>query len=335
MSTLQAIMQGFRRTLSLPGVFLLLWLVNVAAAAPATWIVASAIEDAIGPSVVHEELRSGFDMTWYGEYQHYASGLARTFTPTVLGVGAFLDNLEAWLTGGLFTRFAGIVALCAAYALVWVLLLGGVVDRYAHPDESRGVTGFFRSGSRYFFRFVRLAVFSGVLYFVIYRLHQKIYREIGEHLRDVTTERTVLLYALLAVSFTAILLTVVHVCFTYAKAATVVDDRRSMLLAAVRGIAFVVAHPFRTFGVYLVPASVSVVLLVLYGLLAPGAGQTTRTAVIVAFAIGQVFLIVRLVLRLTALGGAVALYRSLTVDRALVVPNTEPESNAAGEVRPQ
>ena len=75
---------------------------------------------------------------------------------------------------------------------------------------------------------------------------------------------------------TAILLTVVHVCFTYAKAATVVDDRRSMLLAAIRGVAFVVAHPFRTFGVYLAPAIVSVVLLVLYGLMAPGGGQTTR-----------------------------------------------------------
>ncbi len=331
MTTLQAISRGFRRTVGSLEVVLLLWLVNALAAAPAAWIVASTIEDAIGSSVVQEEMRSGFDMTWYGEYKVYASGLAKIFTPTVLGVGAFLDNLQAWVTGGMFTRFAGVVVIGAIYAMVWLLLLGGVVERYAHPDETRSFGGFFRAGGRFFFRFVRLAAISGMLYFLIYRLHHRVYDAIGERVRDVTTERTVLLYALLAVSLTAVLLATVHVCFTYAKAATVVDDRRSMFLAAVRGIAFVIAHPFRTFGVYLVPALVSVVLLVLYGLVAPGAGQTTRTWVIVAFAIGQAFLIARLMLRLTALGGAVTLYRALTVDRALDASGSEPELEPAPE----
>ena len=330
MTTLQAITQGFRRTARLPGVVLLLWLVNVVAAVPATWIVATAIEDAIGPSVVHEELRSGLDMTWYGEYQAYTTGLAKTFTPRVVGIGAFVDNLEGWITGGMFTRFAGIVALGATYALVWALLLGGVVERYAHPDETRGVAGFFRSGSRFFFRFIRLAALSGVLYFLVYRLHKRIYNEVGELVRDVTAERTVLLLALIAISLTGCMLTLVHVCFTYAKAATVVDDRRSMILAALRGAAFVVAHPVRTLGIYLVPAVVSVALLFLYGLLAPGGAETTWGWVIFAFALGQLFLILRLVLRLTALGGAVTLYRSLTVDRAVARSQPEPlrESSA-------
>jgi hypothetical protein len=312
MTTFQAITAGLRRTLRSPGVVLLLWLVNVAAAAPAAWIVTVAIRDSVGSSLVHENLRSGFDMGWYGQYTAYAEGLERTFTPAVLGIGAFLENLEAWVTGGLFTGHASLVALGVAYAIVWALLLGGVVDRYANPDEARGVARFFRSGGRYFFRFLRLALLSGVLYALIYWFHRWLYGVIGEHVRDVTAERVVLAYALGAVFATAILLTFVHLGFTYAKVATVTEDRRSMLLAALRGVTFVVAHPVRTLGIYLGFAVVSILLLVAYGFVGPGIGQADRIAVIVAFAASQLFLIVRLALRLSALGGAAALYRSLT-----------------------
>jgi hypothetical protein len=316
MTTYQAIIAGLRRTLRSPGVVLLLWLVNVAAAAPAAWVVTVAIRDSVGSSLVHENLRKGFDMSWYGQYKAYAEGLERTFTPAVLGIGAFLDNLEAWVTGGLFTGHAVLVALGVVYAIVWALLLGGVVDRYANPDEARGAARFFRSGGRYFFRFLRLAALSGVLYALIYWFHRRLYAVIGEQLRDVTTERVVLAYALGAVLATAVLLTLVHLCFTYAKVATVMEDRRSMLLAALRGVAFVAAHPFRILGIYLALALVSVVLLVAYGFVGPGVSQSDRAAVILTFAASQVFLIVRLALRLSALGGAAALYRSLTVGDA-------------------
>jgi hypothetical protein len=324
MTTLQAIAAGLRRTLHSPGVVLVLWLVNVAAAVPATWIVAVAIRRSVGSSLVHENLRAGLDMSWYGQYEAYADGLARTFTPAILGVGAFLDNLEAWVTGGLFTGYAGLVALGVAYAIIWALLLGGVVDRYAHPDEARGAGRFFRSGGRYFLRFLRLAVLSGVLYVLIYWFHRWLYGVIAELVRNVTTERVVLLSALAAVGATAVLLTMVHLCFTYAKVATVMEDRRSMLLAALRGVAFVVAHPFRTFGIYLGVAVISVTMLVVYGFFGPGVGQTDRTGVIVAFAASQVFLIVRLALRLSALGGAAALYRSLTAGKAPAAEAAEP-----------
>jgi hypothetical protein len=98
--------------------------------------------------------------------------------------------------------------------------------------------------------------------------------------------------------------------FDYAKIATFVEDRRSMLLAALRGFGFVFSNPAKTFGLYYGLGILGVVLLGLYAFSAPGAGQTTVTAVVLAFIIGQAYLIAKLVLRLAFYGGQLAIYEA-------------------------
>jgi hypothetical protein len=74
-------------------------------------------------SVVQEKLRAGFDTGWYGEFQANARGLETTFTPTVVGAGAFFNNVEAWLSGELFTSVPALVGLGVGYLLLWAFLL--------------------------------------------------------------------------------------------------------------------------------------------------------------------------------------------------------------------
>ena len=90
------------------------------------------------------------------------------------------------------------------------------------------------------------------------------------------------------------------------------EGRRSMLLAALRGVGFVIANPGRTLGLYYGVALVGALALAVYSLLAPGVGQSSWVGVLFAFVVGQLFLIVKLILRLALLGGETALYRSLT-----------------------
>ena len=102
-----------------------------------------------------------------------------------------------------------------------------------------------------------------------------------------------------------------------------------MLFAAFRGIAFVLKNPGRTVGLYLLMVAVSVTLLTLYAWVAPGAAQSTSTSVLFAFVFGQLFLVARLIVRLSLYGGELELYR--TFGRR---PDIEPRPPAAAPSTP-
>ncbi|MFQ5718415.1 MAG: hypothetical protein ACE5IK_02590 [Acidobacteriota bacterium] len=289
-----------------------LWLINLLIAWPAASVVSAALGDAIGSSQVSESLTQGFDMGWFGEFQHEARGLATTFSPTLEGGGAFLDNLEAWVSGTLFGRYPVVIGAAAGYMAVWLLLIGGVIDRFAVDRGDRSVATFIGAGGRTLIRFFRLALLSAVVYVAIFAAQRAVFSRLGDWTRESTRETPVLIMSLAIYATTAAALLLAHLCFAYAKIATVVEERRSMVLAAIRGLAFVLLHPRQTLGMaggVLLAAGVG---LVLYTWLAPGAGQASAITVGAAFLFGQLFLLTRLVLRLTHLAGQTALYRRLS-----------------------
>ena len=304
---LKGLFLGLWRGVSSPGMVLWLWLVNVAVALPAAVILSEALEASIGASLVQENLTAGFDLDWFGEFEAGAEGLEETFTPTLVGAGAIYANLEDWLFGGLLELFPGIVALGLVYALLWALFVGGILDRFSHSGLF-SLHRFFSGGGRFFFRFARLAVIASVFYYLVYEVAAWIFSSIGTWTRDVTVERTVLLYVLLGTAVVVFLLTLVNAAFDYAKIATFVEDRSSMILAASRGIRFVLSNPVKTLGLYYALGLLGLLLIWLYAFVAPGAAQSTATGVVLAFLIGQVYLVAKLMLRLAFYGGELAIF---------------------------
>jgi hypothetical protein len=310
---LKALIKGFWRVVSSPGLILWLWFINMAVALPLAWVVSTSIQSSLGDSLVADKLRDGFDMGWFGEFEAQAKGLETTFTPTLSGAGAFYSNLEAWLSGKIFGQIPLLLGVGVLYGLVWALFLGGVLDRYARTEGMFNLNRFFSSGGRFFFRFVRLAVLSGVFYYFVYRFAGWIFGWIEASTIDVTWERTIIFYTLLAAVLVAFLLTFVNMVFDYAKISAFKEDRRSMFLAALHGFKLVFSNPVKTMGLYYVLVGLGVVLLAFYASIAPGAGQTTTSGIVAAFLVGQAFLIVRLMMRMWFYGGQMALYEMITV----------------------
>lgn len=306
-----ALREGLVRGFGHPGMVLGLWLALALAALPAALSVTSSLENGFGSSLAAENMTRGFDFSWHSEFKDVARGLETTFAPTLSGAGAIFDNLEGWATGRLFQLPAGVVALGVGFAAVWALLLGGVLARFARPDERYGPSRFLQEGAAYFFRFTRLVLLSGVLYALIYLLHRFLYGRVADLTRDVFAERTVLAYSLAVVALTVFLLTLVHVCFAYAKIATVLEERRSMVFAALRGVAFVISHPVKTLGLYYAMGLIVLAVVAVYALVAPGAGQSTAPGILAAFLFGQLYLLLRLCLRVSLLAAQMSLYRSL------------------------
>lgn len=311
MTILTAIRDGLRRVGANPRLVVWLWLINFAMAIPLTMVMANQIESSIGASLVHEKLRAGFDIDWYEEFSDAANDLGKTFSPAVIGVGPFLGNLEAWLNGSLFDGYTGIVGLGIGYMVLWAFLLGGVLDRFAHGQENLTAERFFNASGRYFLRFLFLMVLSWIFYFlVLAMISPRLFSAIAAATRDTTVERTVFFLTAGAFVIVALLLAVVNMAFDYAKISTVLHDHRNMLAAAGHGLRFIFAHPAKTFGLYLILGMAALAFLGVYALIAPGANQTSAVGVIAAFAVGQIFLIVKLITRLTFLGGQMALYEA-------------------------
>jgi hypothetical protein len=315
MSSLKAAFSGFGRVLASPALVLFLWLVSVVVAIPLAVSMAGSIEESIGASLVHQNLRDGFDMGWYGEFDARAKGVEKTLSPSLVGAGAFFDNIEAWLNGRLFEMLPALVALGVVYALLWALFLGGILHRYA---DRRGIfrpSELFLQGGEFFFRFVRLAVLSGFLYYLVYRFAGWLFGRIEDAMRDVTVEKTVLGYVVAAALLVALLLTFINMAFDYAKIATYKENRRSMILAAIKGFRLVLGNLGRTTILYYGLGFFGLLLLGAYYGVAPGSGQASVPSIVFAFLVGQAYLVAKLLLRLTFCAGQMALYESPRFNR--------------------
>lgn len=313
MSTFSALRTGLSRGFGSPGLLLLLWGVNFLAAVPLALAVGSSIHASVSHTLVAEGLETGLDTDWLGEHEARARGVEGTLRPSQVGVGAFLDNLEAWWSGGLFEQHLTVVCGGVVFALLWAFLLGGVLQRFARPSGFEGSVlsqTFFGNAGRFFGRFVRLALLSGLVYLALYALARGYFRLLQSWTRDVTSERAVLAWVLVGAAVLVLALVVVRLVFDYAKVMTVVEDRRGMLLAAWSGLRFVAGNPGRVLGLYLGMALLGALLLLVYAFLAPTAGPASWVGLVLAFLLAQLVPAAKLGLRISLLAGEMALYRA-------------------------
>jgi hypothetical protein len=288
-----------------------LWLANLLIALPAGVLMVHALEEAIGPSLVQEELRRGFDLGWHGEVEANAGGLLRSFRPAVVvGVGPLLENLEGWVTGTLWTQHPGLLGAIALFLLAWILLQGGVLARFHDPLRDGGLRGLLEGGAEYFFRLLRLAVLAAPLYFLVYKLGRWLLARISVATREATRETTVLLYMLAATALVIFLLLLVRAIFDYGRIAIVAENRRRALGAMLRGLGFVLGRPVKVLGLVALAGLGSLALMALYAVVAPGVGTATTTGVIFGFLVQQLYLMGRIAVRLTLLGGELELYKA-------------------------
>ncbi len=309
MAIWQHVRQGFRLAAGSGRLLLGLWLVNLLVALPAALVLAASLQASFGKSLVNEEMRQGLDTDWHAEYAASAKGLEETFTLSALnGAGPLLDNLEGWLSGEIFNRFPGLVGMGILFALLWAFLLGGVIDHLARPYGPPRLEGFAAACGRYFPNFLRLFVLTSLVYFAIYRAAHWLYGRLEVAMRDVTRETTVFGWVLAIAALMALALIFVRMVADYAKIMLVREERQSALGAAWASLRFVLAQPLRTLGLCLVHGLATLLLLLLYALVAPGPGESSALGILAVFLLAQVYLILRLLIRLSLLGSELSLY---------------------------
>jgi len=309
MSSGNSFTTGLKQVLRAPALACWIYLALIVLTFPLAAVMRNVLKDSIGSSLVHQSLRRGFDMDWYGEFAAGHSGMAKSFGPGVVGVLPMLGNLEKLLDGAIMETDGQVLAAGILFLLVWTFFGGGIIRRYARPNEPFDRSILFSDSARYFCRFFRLLVLTVAAYVALARwVARPLFSLVEKITRDVAVERTVMLYSVLVYAIIALFLMFLGMATDYAKIAIVTEERSSALLALVRGVIFVVSHPIRCWGLYAALMLIGGMWLAAYAAIAPGPNQSTYSGVILMFAAGQAYLVGRMVLKLWFFSAQTHLY---------------------------
>jgi hypothetical protein len=236
------------------------------------------------------------------------TGLTATFTPGFIGLGAALDRLGAIPDND--REPVVLVGAAAVYVAAWLFLAGGVIDRYARNHITHA-HGFFAASGVFFFRFLRLAVAMGLAYGVLFAvLHPWLFGRMFPRLtREMTGERAAFVIRASLYGVFGFALASCNIVFDYAKVRAVVEDRRSMIGAMIAGIRFIRRNLAAAVGLYLMDVLLVALVLAVYGLVAPGAGNAGRPMWLVVL-LGQGYVAARLWVQLVFWASETALFQS-------------------------
>ena len=260
------------------------------------------------------------DAEWWMEFRAHARGLDLTFTPTVIGFAAPLDNLSALLDGSARPlALAGPVAVAVG---VWAVLWGGLLSRFGRR-RGTGLLAFVAAGFRHAPRLAAISIGAAVVNLLLYltvhaALFGWLYERLAAHApteRDAFLIRLVLyavfviLLRLGAYALFGLLLSGVAAIAAFTRVRVVVAGDRSVAEAVVNAAAFVREHALAVAALYALVGALFVALLAGYGVTEVMGGS--RVGGWRAVGLGQAYIVARLFLRLACGASEVCLFQRL------------------------
>ncbi len=325
-----AFLDGLMRVKRAPWLVIGLWLSTLLLALPLSLALHALLGEHLGSSMAAQAVAEGLSFDWWNEFLAQTTGVGKTFVPAILGFAAILQNLSGVADAS--GPPSPVVWVVVAQLLLSTFLLGGLLDRLAR-DRAIGAGAFFAACGVYVFRFLRLSVMALAVYaFLFIIVHGWLFDRLYPRLiTELTVERTAFFYRLGLYAVFGALVLFTNLVFDYAKVRAVVEDRRSMIGALSAGFRFVRRNPGATVGLYGVNSLAFVAVLFAYYLVAPGAAADA-----LAFAIGQVFIVFRVIVRLQFAASQTALFQGRLAHAGYVARPVAkwPDSPAAEAIGP-
>jgi hypothetical protein len=325
-AALRAGLEAARRN---PGLPLLLLAVNLGVAGLLALPLARELEQELKGTDAAAHMLYGFDHAFWSRFAHERSGWTKAFGPEIFGHGFAFRNLELLLQGQLpMGLLAGraedddgddgrpegpgavVFGLGGLYLLLQTFLAGGVLGVMRAPEGGWTLRGVLHGSGFYFGRLFRVALVGLALAWVLFRLYGPVARWADQRALEAVSERTALAFSFSHHLVLLLALLALNMVSSYAKVILVLEERSSALLAWVSALSFCAGRLLRALGHYLAVALLGALLLAAWSLV-DGAWRTTGyRSQLVALLLMQALLYGRLFLRVSLLGGMMALYRA-------------------------
>jgi hypothetical protein len=307
LTVLKAWRSGWKRVLAAPAIAAGVFAMTILLALPLAITLRGALAAHFGDSLAAETAAAGVNYDWWQEFTAQATGLGTTFSPSVIGFAAVLDNISGVLDGRV--RIAPILIAIGLYLAGWTFLTGGILDRYARQRPTRA-HGFFAASGVYFWRFLRLAAAAGLAYWWLFAyVHPWLFTTQFDNLtRDMSVERDAFVVRMSFYAVFGALLGIVNLVLDYTKVRIVVEDRHSVIGAIVAAARFIGHHPRRVISLYALNSLAFLVLLAVWAIVAPGAGPA-GPSMWGSFLLAQLYIVVRLCAKLVFIASQIALFQ--------------------------
>jgi hypothetical protein len=306
MSISEAWRDGWSRVARAPWIVAGGWAATIALALPMALVLRGELATHLGSSLAAAAAADGVNYDWWNEFLAQAPGVGQTFVPAILGFAAVLKNLSGLADATPLP--SAIVPVIAAGVALSIFLSGGILDRLAR-NRAIGSYGFFAACGMYFFRFLRLGIAAGIVYWDLFTWLHPLLLDRAYHAltRDVTVERTAFVYRLALYLIFFAVVAAVNVLFDYAKIRMVVEDRRSAIGGLTSAARFILRQPGDVVRLYLLNTMLFMLVLALYAVAAPGASGGAWAWL--ALLIGQAYIAARVCVRTLFAASQIALFQ--------------------------
>jgi hypothetical protein len=327
---IDALREGFRAVRRNSGLAVLLLMINLALAAVLAVPLAGLLERDLHQTDAAANMMYGFDFGWWSHWSDEQKGWTGSFGPEIFGAGFTLRNLELLLQGDLPARLFSarreesgdepepmtpraidpvILGLGVVYLILQTFLTGGLLGVFRAPQGGWTVRGLLHGSGFYFGRFLRLALLALLATALVFALNGPFARWADGQAREAVSERGALAWSLGRYGLLLLALLFVHMISSYAKVVMVVEERSSALLAFLSSISFCLRNLGRAAGQYVTVGALGGLLILVWNAVDSRWETVGYRTQIITLALGQVFVLLRIGLRLALLASQVALYR--------------------------
>ena len=250
----------------------------------------TSLEESIGRSEAGDRMVKGFDYIWWEEFRDQSRGIETTFSPSILGKGAVLDNFVHLIHFG-ETRLPRVLLLfLALYILLHTFLSGGIISIFNMDVPAFSLRGFFSGAGKFASRFFLLMVFSWVFFFLVITFRDFLSTLVNSVSETARSEILPFYLSLISSLFVYAVFLFFQMVFDYARIKTVIEDRRNALQTTGDAFIFVFKNIGSTMGLFYLLLLTNLVLTVIYILLKEIFPQTSAVSIFVIFIIQQMFI---------------------------------------------
>jgi hypothetical protein len=303
---LRAWVVGLRTVLLSPLLVVGVTLATVASVVPFGLVLGTRLQTALAQQQPVSAGAVDIDPEWWMEYRAHATGLEATFAPTIIGFAAPLDNLSALIDAS--PRPWALAVPVAFSTIVWAFLWGGILHRFSQ-GRRLPLGEFWQPAKQNAPRLLLISVAAIPVYAVLYlAVHPLLFGALYNWLAGLaSSERDAFFWRLVLYAIFGALLMAVALVVDYARIAAVTMQSRSVTGAISAGSQFVRQHRSAVVVLYLTTGFLFAAMLTAYGSAEIYGGS--RLGGWRAVAIGQLYIVGRLFLRLVLAASEVQLWR--------------------------
>jgi len=237
--------RGFMATGRVSKMVLFLFVVNLLFSLLLAIPMYNSLKDSFGRSEAGSRMAKGFDYVWWEEFRDEAKGLETTFSPSVIGKGAILTNLENLIQMRFYSLPPILLVFGLFYIILHTFLAGGILSIFNQDAPRFTMKEFIQGAGSHFLRFFGLMLFSWLFIIAIGVFLQEGFISIISEISSNSLSEVIPFYLRLGFSvLTFILLLFIQMVFDYARIKVVLEESRNIIKSTLEALAFIFKYPF-------------------------------------------------------------------------------------------